>query len=262
MHGSLIVVTEMLKHTGDFMVPRFKEISKAILGLHENRSRVVRCALLSLLPALAQFCADAFARSYLDEAVEIVVKFSKIPELRQQALLSTGQLCRAVGPYLALRVDELLSIVSEALTGSGRKKVASEALRCVSDMVQGLGAPFHPKVLLLLDPMLQSGLTAELIDTLSVIANHVPNQRSEVQQRLLQEATKILGGVAKPSLPQPTYLYSWAHQGQRQAAGSASSWSYDSLQVRGLCVFMCIYMCVCRCRCRCVSLHVCVYLPR
>jgi len=215
VHGSLLVVEEMLKHTGNFMVPRFKEICKAIIALKEHRSKVVRCALLSLLPSLAQFCPDAFARTYLDESVEIVVRASKMQELRQQALLSTGQLCRAVGPYMASRVDELLSVVIEALTGSGRKKVASEALRCISDMVQGLGAPFHPKVLILLEPMFQSGLTSELIDTLAVISTSMPNQRSEVQQRLLQEATKILGGDAKPSLPKPTYMYSWSHQGQR-----------------------------------------------
>lgn len=215
VHGSLLVVEEMLKHTGDFMVPRFKEICKAIIALKEHRSKVVRCALLSLLPSLAQFCPDAFARTYLDESVEIVVRASKVQELRQQALLSTGRLCRAVGPYMASRVDELLSVVIEALTGSGRKKVASEALRCISDMVQGLGAPFHPKVLILLEPMFQSGLTSELIDTLAVVSTSMPNQRVEVQQRLLQEATKILGGDAKPSLPKPTYLYSWSHQGQR-----------------------------------------------
>eukprot|EP00605_Chrysophyceae_sp_TOSAG23-4_P001470 GSChrysophyteH1.ASY1.ANO1.1606.1 assembled CDS len=228
VHGSLIVVAEMLKHTGDFMIPRFKEISKAIIALREHRSSVVKGALLALLPELAQFCPEAFARTYLDESVEIVVKFSKIGELRQQALLSTGHLCRAVGPYLAPRAEEMLSIVTDALTGNSRKKLASEALRCISDMVQGLGVPFHPKVLLLLDPMLQSGLTDELIDTLSVISESMPNQRPEVQQRLLEEATKVLGGDPKPRLPQPAYLYSWAHSGQRRSQGGGQ-WSYTSL---------------------------------
>jgi FKBP12-rapamycin complex-associated protein len=220
VHGSLLVVEQMLKHTGDFMVPRFKEMCKAIIALKEHRSKVVRGALLSLLPALAQFCPDAFARTYLDESVEIVVLASKVQELRQPALLAMGHLCRAVGPYLASRVDELVSVVIESLTGSGRKKVASEALRCVSDMVQGLGAPFHPKILILLDPMFQSGLTSELIETLSVISNSMPNQRREVEQRLLQEATKVLGGDAKLMLSKPTYLYSWSHQGQRYHAGA------------------------------------------
>ena len=66
-------------------------------------------------------------------------------------------------------------------------------LTCISDMVIGLGAPFHQRVLELLDLLLQSGLTSELIETLSVIATHLPTQRSVVQRRLMQEVTKILG---------------------------------------------------------------------
>ena len=210
VHGSLIVVAEMLAHTGDFMIPRFKEISRAIIELREHRSKVVRGAILGLLSSLAMFCPDAFARTHLDDSVDIVVRCFKVPELRQQALLSTGQLCRAVGPYLASRVDILLQIVTESFAAGPRKhrqEVGSEALRCVSDMVVGLGVPFHSKVLSLLEPMLQSGLTAELIDTLSVIAEHMPAQRPAVQQRLLEEATKILGGDAKQQLRVPAYMY-------------------------------------------------------
>jgi len=218
VHGSLLVVSEMLKHTGDFMVPRFKEVCKAIMALQDHRSRVVRGTIASLIPALAQFCPDAFARTHLDEAVDVLVKCAKTTELRQQALLSTGQLCQAVGAHLVPRVDELLDIVREALMSGARKtrvEVASEALQCVSDMVQGLGAPFHDRVLSLLEPMLQSGLTAELIDTLAVVAMYMPNQRPAVQQRLLEEATKVLGGLPKPRPAPPAYTYSWARRGHR-----------------------------------------------
>ena len=55
VHGSLIVVSEMLKHTGDFMIPRFKEISKAIISLKNHRSKAVRVTILQLLPHLASF---------------------------------------------------------------------------------------------------------------------------------------------------------------------------------------------------------------
>ena len=72
-------------------------------------------------------------------------------------------------------------------------QVQREVLTCISDMVIGLGAPFHQRVLELLDLLLQSGLTSELIETLSVIATHLPAQRSIVQRRLMQEVTKILG---------------------------------------------------------------------
>jgi hypothetical protein len=94
-------------------------------------------------------------------------------------------------------------------------EVVPEALVCVSDMVQGLGPAFHDKVYPLLEPMLQSGLTAELIDTLSVICEHLPSQKLLVQTRLLEEATKVLGGESRPVIPEPEYIYSWAKKGER-----------------------------------------------
>ena len=98
--------------------------------------------------------------------------------------------------------------------------MVTEALKCMSDMVQGLGAPFHKHALSLLEPMLASGLTNELIDTLSVVATYIPAQRPAVQQRLLEEAIKILGGDARPRLNVPSYLYSWGRKGQRYSLDS------------------------------------------
>ncbi len=56
-----------------------------------------------------------------------------------------------------------------------------QALSCISDMVQGLGTPFHCFVLELLDSMLLSGLSQELIDTLAVIAINMPSQVTSIQ---------------------------------------------------------------------------------
>jgi hypothetical protein len=56
----------------------------------------------------------------------------------------------------------------------------------------------------MLDLMFQSGLTAELIDTLAVLDKYIPHQKIVVQERLLDETTKVLGGgtvFATISLP-------------------------------------------------------------
>jgi FKBP12-rapamycin complex-associated protein len=203
VHGSLLVVSESLKLTGDFMVPRFKEVCKAIMQFKDHRSRIVKGAIIHLLPSLAQFCPDSFARTHLDEAMDMLLKCCKSQETKADALLSTGQLCRALGPHLVNRVDELLELVKDAfLTGSKKQRadVAAEALQCVADMVCGLGAPFHDRVLILLEPMLQCGLTEQLIDTLIIIGKYIPLQKVVVQQRLLEEATKILGGQPKQKM--------------------------------------------------------------
>jgi hypothetical protein len=189
--------------------------------LKDHKSRLVRGAIIALLPALAVLCPDAFARAHLDETVEFLQKCSRIAELRPQVLISTGKLSLAVGPQLVARIEQLMSIIKDSFVlqtkkiGGRHSEVSPEALLCISDMVQGLGAPFHERVLSLLEPMLQSGLTAELIETLSIISTYMPNQRPMLQVRLLEEATKVLGGDVKPVLEEPDFVYSWAKKGIR-----------------------------------------------
>jgi hypothetical protein len=234
VHGSILVLTEVLRYTGDFMMPRFKETCKNIMGLKDHKSRIVKSAIVTLLPSLASLSPDAFARAHMDESIEFLLKCSRAnnQELKPQALLSTGKLCLAMGTHLVTRIDELMNIVKEAFglptsTSSNKKsskthnpEVIPEALVCISDMVTGLGLPFHTKVYPLLEPMLQSGLTSELISTLSVICHHMPTQKHFVQSRLLEEATKVLGGECKPTLQDPPYVYSWSKKGERHTRQS------------------------------------------
>lgn len=126
--------------------------------------------------------------------------------------MSAGRLSLAVGSHLVNRVEELVGVVREALQSgvAGRGgintitstksssststssssagasmnsllnssasppvgDVSCETLRCIAHMVQGLGAPFHDRVLSLVDLMFQHGLTAELIETLGVLVRY------------------------------------------------------------------------------------------
>lgn len=218
IHGSLLVVMEMLIYTGNFMIPRFKETSNAIMQFRDHKSIVVKAAIAQLLPALAQFCPDAFSGSkHLNEAVEFLLKCAKLPELRTQALVSTGQLCLAVGENLDDKVEDLLQIVEISLqspsassSSSGHPSshsrrqyaigaesdVVDEALKCIASLVQGLGAVINDKIMLLLDLMFQLGITPNLIDTLSVVVKYVPSQLDVIQEKLLLETTKVLGSMS------------------------------------------------------------------
>lgn len=122
-------------------------------------------------------------RSYLDDSIDILIRCMRTPELRGVALLSIGRLCRTMGVHLSYRVEELVAVVREALIGNSAKKlkdIPPEALKCVSDMVCGLGLSFHYRVLGLLDSMLQAGLTQELIEALAVIAENMPMHKEVV----------------------------------------------------------------------------------
>lgn len=231
VHGSLLVAKELLKHTGSFMIPRFKELCGAIISMKDHKSLIVKVAIIDLIPDLASFCPDAFQRIYLDESVDILVQAARTAgEPKRCALLAVGQLCRTSGSALYDHIEQLDRMIREALGGrlamgadsrekerdrdrasSGTGEIPPEALLCVADMIRGLGTPFHVRVVGLLDTMLQAGLTQELIETLSVISTNLPGQKGPVQERLLEEVTKVLGGQSESLLkPQPpAHILSW-----------------------------------------------------
>lgn len=221
VHGSLLVLAEMLKYSGDFMIPRFNEVCTSMMQLKDHKSKLVRSAIIGLMPSLAKLRKDGFARTYMTESIDILLRSAKSSDFREQALLSIGKLCLSLGSHLINRMDEMMQVLRDSLAvslankGSKGLDVIAETLICISDMVQGLGAPFHSRVYSLIEPMLQTGLTAELIDTLSVISSYMPNQKALIQQRLLEEATKVLGGTADEIYVGPDYTFSWGRSGER-----------------------------------------------
>jgi hypothetical protein len=114
--------------------------------------RIVRLAIVELLPQLAQFCPDPFARGYLDTAITFLIKCAK-NDLRPSgkmvrysithnsiinaAFESLGRLSRAVGQHMVNYLDKLLGLVREAL-GKRGKDFCPEVLQCIADMVRGL----------------------------------------------------------------------------------------------------------------------------
>ena len=93
IHGSLLIVGEMLSHTGDFMVPRFQEVCQAVLSVREHKDRCIRLSVLEILPRLAHFCSDMFARVYLDDCLLHLMAATRHAELRPHAFLALGA-CR------------------------------------------------------------------------------------------------------------------------------------------------------------------------
>jgi hypothetical protein len=51
------------------------------------------------------------------------------------------------------------------------------------------------------------GITPNLIDTLSVVVKYVPSKLNIIQEKLLLETTKVLGGQSKLFIPAPEHLY-------------------------------------------------------
>lgn len=217
IHGSLLVVGELLQHTGRFMVPRFREVCDTVLLYKDAKDPLVARAVTALLPRLAAFCPDAFVQHYLDVAVAHLTKKIATYSARAErclAFLAVGKLAVGIGDRIVPHLPPIVKLVREALpthhqqqhgAQSNRKKNKArnklfcvETLTCVANLSRALGSKFESYLFeeeQLLETMMIGGLTDELIDALAEVVASVPAALPYVQERLLNEISLILRGV-------------------------------------------------------------------
>lgn len=80
---------------------------------------------------------------------------------------------------------------------SNPENVQSEALRCAAALVNALGKHAAPYIPDLLDDMFRSGLSSNLIGCLHAIAEMIPSETNNIENRLLQELSLCLAGTVK-----------------------------------------------------------------
>jgi phosphatidylinositol kinase/protein kinase (PI-3 family) len=231
LHGALLVVGEMLDHTGDFMLPRFEEVCDSVISLAEHKKTMIRISVAELIPRLARRCPSAFGRRYLDICLKFLLKnaakasSSSSQEMRPVCFISIGQLTLALQinshpprrfpttnpnststlpPPLSSRagiynyLDEIFNLVHEGLkSGKSTKSSACtcEALHCAADLVEALGEQSQPYISSLVDEMFNAGLSNDLILALQSISMCSPAHQNQIKERLLQELSVCLAGT-------------------------------------------------------------------
>lgn len=101
-HGSLLVVSEMLKHSRNFMLPRFDEVCVAVLRHMQHHLVLIRLEVMRLIPRLARRCPEVYGRRYLTQSLEFLIASaagtptkSRI-DARPTAFMSIGHLALAM----------------------------------------------------------------------------------------------------------------------------------------------------------------------
>lgn len=98
-HGSLLVVTEMLHHSRNFILPRFDEVCTAVLKFTRHPMALIRLELIRIIPQLAQRNPDVYGCRYLCQSLDFLLASASTPppqrngiDLRPKAFLAIGQL--------------------------------------------------------------------------------------------------------------------------------------------------------------------------
>lgn len=98
-----------------------QEVCQAIMAVREHKDKCIRVSVLELLPRLAHFCSDMFARTYLNGALAHLLEATKTPELRPQAFVALGKLALAGGDYLRPHLPEVLAQVKESMNNKNKR---------------------------------------------------------------------------------------------------------------------------------------------
>jgi len=219
VHGCLLVIRELLLHTGNFMNYYYKEIADIVLKNRDNKDSLIRRTVISLMSDLADFDARAnsqansqtnsqnsqnasqqnsqiFVNNYLDDCMVYLLNQLKKDRDRSIIFTSIGRIAIAVGSNISQYLDSITLNIKEVLTQKSRNRVGTEVyvFQCISMLATAVGQALTKHMHELLDIMLAQGLSEALTQALSDLAHYIPPLLPTIQDRLLNVLSIILSG--------------------------------------------------------------------
>jgi FKBP12-rapamycin complex-associated protein len=121
VHGSLIIVSELLDHTTscDQFMRRgsgsFTALCRTVLAYKDHREKLVRRTVVGLVPKLARFERETFVAEVLPGGLKHLLKVMKgNANERGAAFMAIGKLAQAVGPAIAPQLDAIVAQIEGA----------------------------------------------------------------------------------------------------------------------------------------------------
>lgn len=225
VHGALLATRELVMHAEEFCASKFTEICSCTLKYREVRDRLIRCAIIDLLPRLAAFDPNGFVQGYVDITVEYLLGTLRDLNERGPAFVAVGSVALAVKdcyPLSSLRpqLEKIVSLIKEALTPKRNRPFCTDALKCIAMLSEAVGPSLITYMHDLLEPMFAAGLTPELTHALKQLVKNIPPLLELIQERLLHEISFILSG--KPFPPPGQGVVSFLPSNAPSAVSAAS----------------------------------------
>lgn len=194
VHGSLLVLGELLCHTGEFMLARYREVCDTVLTFRDNKDRVIRKAVVTLIPKLAAFAPERFVRSYLRRSTQHLLSVLESSSDQGAGFTALAEMISSlaesgVASHLKTPDNFLKPIASQVreclLTKARGKGHHAEALECSGVLCAALKKDWEPYMADLLEPAIATGLSQSLVDCLQRAVESLPTLLPRVQSLLL-----------------------------------------------------------------------------
>ena len=212
IHGSLLTTGELLRYTGEFMLARYADVAQTVLRHRDHRERMIRHCVAQVLPRVAHFSPERFARDYLPQALAhlLGVMRSDKPE-RGVGFLSLAEVAQAVGRDLVPHLKPIVAQLHDGITPKRGRPFCPEALTAIGALTEAIGRPMAEPCAQLLPLMFNGGLQPTLVDALTQLSASLPALLPFIRERLLDMLSLVLakrpykpnGGVkVQPAVPE------------------------------------------------------------
>ncbi|KAG2481851.1 hypothetical protein HYH03_019185, partial [Edaphochlamys debaryana] len=183
IHGSLLALAELLGHTGEFMLARYKEVVENVFRYKDSKEKQIRRAVIHLLPRMAAFSPERFASEYLARAIAYMLTVLKNPPERGAAFAALADMAAGLAKvncaagfegclqpiYAAIR--EALSVPPAARAAARPRPAACpealQALQCVGMLAVALGPLWRPYAAALVEACVLTGISDTLVQALT-----------------------------------------------------------------------------------------------
>lgn len=205
IHGSLLVIKELLQQGGMFMTDHYQEVCEIVFRHRDHREQVIRRTIVILIPELANYSPTDFAQTYLHKFMIFLSGMLKREKERNDAFLAIGNIANAVKSAIAPYLDGVLIYVREGLSLKSRRSGSVDPVfDCISRLAVAVGQTLSKYMEALLDPIFACELTPKLTQALVDMAFYIPPVTSIIQERLLDMLSMVLCGEPFKPLGAPT----------------------------------------------------------
>lgn len=116
IHGSLLVIEELLKQGGSFMHGHYLEICETVFRFRDHGNVEIRRTVVILIPELAHYSPTQFSQSYLHKFMVFLLGMLKKDKDRNSAFLAVGNIAAAVTNAMLPYLDVIMKNFGEVLS--------------------------------------------------------------------------------------------------------------------------------------------------
>ncbi|KAL0821941.1 hypothetical protein ABMA28_005332 [Loxostege sticticalis] len=175
-----------------------------VMAQQISRSHNVHQLLLLLIPRLAAFNRESFARRHLKSTINHLITFLRGREKEKAMAFTTlGLICVAVESDIQQYLSRIIEIIKLTLpvkeTPKKRNGSDTPLFNCVTLLGYAMKENVVNDVKELLDPMCATGLSPQLTTCFKELSQNMPSLKKEITDRLLNMLSLILR--KKPYVP-------------------------------------------------------------